>query len=300
MLLRVPDLVVPALQLRLHNQQNSALSPKLTEMAILIAARHLTNSYEWNAHYTLAVKAGLSTDVIAAIADGRRPERMAEDEAILHDFCIELLQNKSVSDANLRAGTGQIRRGGCRRGCRPRGLLHVPRHGHERGAVAVARECDTEARAVSEIVEVEGASMTTRWTASSCAVAAFAVGCLFAGSQSTVEGQSGSKSGFGAVSSAVGAMDVTGPYDVVEGWPKDISTLPGNEKWTWGAGQGVFAESPNRVLFIQRGQLPVLPQIRATRLSEIAPSLTYPVMGLLRNATRRQPPGCARGQRKGR
>jgi 4-carboxymuconolactone decarboxylase len=98
-LLRVPDLVVPSLQLRLHNQQNSALSPKLTEMAILIAARHLTNSYEFNAHHALAVKAGLSTDVIAAIADGRRPDHMAEDEAILHDFCVELLQNKGVSDA---------------------------------------------------------------------------------------------------------------------------------------------------------------------------------------------------------
>jgi 4-carboxymuconolactone decarboxylase len=97
-LLRVPDLVVPSLQLRLHNQQNSALSPKLTEMAILIAARHLTNSFEFNAHHTLAVKAGLSADVIAAIADGRRPDRMAEDEAILHDFCVELLQNKGVSD----------------------------------------------------------------------------------------------------------------------------------------------------------------------------------------------------------
>jgi 4-carboxymuconolactone decarboxylase len=97
-LLRVPDLVVPSLQLRLHNQQNSALSPKLTEMAILIAARHLTNSYEFNAHHTLAVKAGLSADVIAAIADGRRPDHMAEDEAILHDFCMELLQNKGVSD----------------------------------------------------------------------------------------------------------------------------------------------------------------------------------------------------------
>jgi len=97
-LLRVPDLVVPSLQLRLHNQQNSALSPKLTEMAILIAARHLTNSYEFNAHHPLAVKAGLSVDVIAAIADGRRPDHMAEDEAILHDFCMELLQNKGVSD----------------------------------------------------------------------------------------------------------------------------------------------------------------------------------------------------------
>lgn len=97
-LLRVPDLVVPSLQLRLHNQQNSALSSKLTEMAILLAARHLTNSFEFNAHHTLAVKAGLSGDVIAAIADGRRPDHMAEDEAILHDFCMELLQNKGVSD----------------------------------------------------------------------------------------------------------------------------------------------------------------------------------------------------------
>jgi 4-carboxymuconolactone decarboxylase len=98
-LLRVPDLVVPSLQLRLHNLQNSALSPKLTELAILIAARHWTNSYEWNAHHTLAVKAGLSADIINAVSDGRRPDRMADDEAILHDFCMELLNNGSVSDA---------------------------------------------------------------------------------------------------------------------------------------------------------------------------------------------------------
>ena len=98
-LLRVPDLVVPSLQLRLHNQQNSALSPKLTEMAILIAARHWTNSYEFNAHHTLAVKAGLSTDVINAVGDGRRPDRMGEDEAILYDFCMEVLHNGGVSDA---------------------------------------------------------------------------------------------------------------------------------------------------------------------------------------------------------
>jgi hypothetical protein len=43
-------------------------------------------------------------------------------------------------------------------------------------------------------------------------------------------------------------MDPFGPYQVAANWPKDISTLPGNEKWTWGAGQGVFAESPDRVI----------------------------------------------------
>src|ERR1700730_1859862 len=48
-LLRVPDLVVPSLELRLHNLNNSALSRKLTELAILIAARQWTNNFEWNA-----------------------------------------------------------------------------------------------------------------------------------------------------------------------------------------------------------------------------------------------------------
>lgn len=107
-LLRVPDLVVPALQLRMHNLENSALSQKLTEFAILIAARHWTNSYEWNAHYNLAVKAGLSTAIIAAVSDGRRPERMAEDEEVLYDFCMELLQNKGVSDATYARALAKL------------------------------------------------------------------------------------------------------------------------------------------------------------------------------------------------
>jgi 4-carboxymuconolactone decarboxylase len=98
-LLRVPDLIVPSLQLRLHNQTaNNPLGPKLTEFAILIAAREWTNNFEWNAHANLATTAGLSPAIIAAVADGRRPERMAEDEEILWDFCNELLHNKSVSD----------------------------------------------------------------------------------------------------------------------------------------------------------------------------------------------------------
>jgi len=98
-LLRVPDYVVPALQMRLHNLNNSALSRKLTEMAILIAARDWTNNFEWNAHSTLAAQEKLSPAIVSAIAAGRRPEHMADDEEILYDFCTELLHNQSVSDA---------------------------------------------------------------------------------------------------------------------------------------------------------------------------------------------------------
>ena len=135
--------------------------------------------------------------------------------------------------------------------------------------------------------------MTKRWIIFAIAGAAFLAGYLLSSREAPVSGQEdeGEASSLSAVPSDVGALDQTGPYNVVEGWPKDISTLPGNEKWTWGAGQGVFAESPDRVIFIQRGQLPVLPDIPGTPLPQIAPSLTYPVMGLLRNATGASPPG---------
>jgi 4-carboxymuconolactone decarboxylase len=107
-LLRVPDLVVPSLEIRLHNLNNSALSQKLTEFAILIAARQWTNNYEWNAHNPLALKAGLSPAIVSAVAEGRRPEHMAEDEEILYDFCTELLRNQSVSDPTYARAVSKL------------------------------------------------------------------------------------------------------------------------------------------------------------------------------------------------
>lgn len=98
-LLRVPAHIVPALQIRLHYLNNSALPARLTEFAILIAARRWTNNWEWNAHSTAAAAAGLKPEIMAAVAEGRRPDRMADDEAVVHDFSLELQDNQSVSDA---------------------------------------------------------------------------------------------------------------------------------------------------------------------------------------------------------
>jgi 4-carboxymuconolactone decarboxylase len=98
-LLRVPDQIVPALQIRLHYLNNSVLGPRLTELAILMAARKWTNNWEWNAHSTAAATAGLNAGIIAALADGRRPDRMADDETQVYEFSLELQNNQSVSDA---------------------------------------------------------------------------------------------------------------------------------------------------------------------------------------------------------
>src|SRR4029077_17467871 len=48
---------------------------------------------------TIAIEAELSPEIIKAVAEGRRPTGMSDDEEIVHDFCIELHHNKGVSGA---------------------------------------------------------------------------------------------------------------------------------------------------------------------------------------------------------
>ncbi|HLF11726.1 MAG TPA: hypothetical protein VJA26_10975, partial [Gammaproteobacteria bacterium] len=89
-----------------------------------------------------------------------------------------------------------------------------------------------------------------------------------------------------------GGQDVFGHYEVVAGWPKPLASLPGHEGWTWGAGQSVFAESPNRVFVLQRGELPVVARPQTQRLRELGPSIAFPVFRLpIRDATVASPPG---------
>jgi 4-carboxymuconolactone decarboxylase len=98
-LVRSPELMGRVRGLSDYVRFNSALPPRLSEFVILITARQWSQGYEWGAHYPLAVKGGLNPEIAKAVGDGRRPKGMAEDEEALYDFCTELLQNHSVSDA---------------------------------------------------------------------------------------------------------------------------------------------------------------------------------------------------------
>ena len=83
--------------------------------------------------------------------------------------------------------------------------------------------------------------------------------------------------GFAAVAGERGGQDQTGPYEVVPDWPKPLSQLPGHEKWTWGAMQGIFAETPNRVFILQRGELPNLERPVEMPYPNVGPSISFPV-----------------------
>ena len=52
----------------------------------------------------------------------------------------------------------------------------------------------------------------------------------------------------------------TGPYRVVEDWPKPLpDDRHSHDGWTWGSFGGVYAETPDRVWIAMRGELPLQP-----------------------------------------
>ncbi len=98
-LLREPKLAEQAVAMATYFRNEGVLGPKLTEFVIMLAARDWTQQFEWTAHYSRALKSGLKQETVDAIAQGRRPAGMPEDEEIVYDFWTELNHNKSVSDA---------------------------------------------------------------------------------------------------------------------------------------------------------------------------------------------------------
>src|SRR6266850_8200264 len=97
---------------------------------------------------------------------------------------------------------------------------------------------------------------------------------------------------FAAVPGQKGGEDPFGGYDIVKDWPKPIASLPGLTKWTWGAGEGVFAETPNRVFILQRGLLPNLDRPKTIKLPQLGPNIEFPIGRLpWRDATSTSPPG---------
>src|ERR1700704_4289746 len=133
-----------------------------------------------------------------------------------------------------------------------------------------------------------------RKPASAIATGALVLTVIFvvANRPAPVHGQGRGEVRFAAVPTEKGGQDMFGAYEVVPNWPKPISSLPGNEKWTWGAGQSVFAESPNRVFILQRGELPNIQRPRPIKLPQLGPNLEFPIGRLpWRDATSTSPPG---------
>lgn len=94
-----PDLAARVQELGAFCRYNTGLPPRLSELAILIVARHWKADYEWSVHEGEARKAGLADAVIAAIEADRRPDFQDDDAAaLIYEFCTTFLGGNEVPD----------------------------------------------------------------------------------------------------------------------------------------------------------------------------------------------------------
>ena len=107
-LLRSPVLMTRTRELGDYLDFESVVPGYLREFAVLLTAREWGQAYEWNDHYPLAIEQGFSAEMAKAVAEGRRPEGMVDEEEILYDFCMELQRNHSVSDATYERAVSRF------------------------------------------------------------------------------------------------------------------------------------------------------------------------------------------------
>ena len=85
-----------------HCRYKTALSPRLSEFAILCTARLWRAQYEWFAHEPMAEKAGVKPKTIADLRGGREPKSAPKDERAIYAFVQDLYKTRRVSDRSYK------------------------------------------------------------------------------------------------------------------------------------------------------------------------------------------------------
>jgi 4-carboxymuconolactone decarboxylase len=107
-LLRSPEMGNLSQKLGEYVRFRTSVPHRLNEMAILLTAKWWSSQYEWYAHKTLALDAGLNAAVIDDIQAGRPPARMQPDEAVIYDFCAQLREHRRVNDETFKAAVNVL------------------------------------------------------------------------------------------------------------------------------------------------------------------------------------------------
>lgn len=88
--LRSPELADRMQQVGEYVRFNSTIPKRLSEFAIMVAARQWSSQLEWHLHYREAVGAGIRPALLTDLAANRRPAAMQADEALVYDFSMAM------------------------------------------------------------------------------------------------------------------------------------------------------------------------------------------------------------------
>jgi 4-carboxymuconolactone decarboxylase len=95
--LNSPEMARHATRLGAVLRFDTMFPAKLSEIAILVTARHWTSHYEWFAHKKLALKGGMDPQIIDDIRDRRTPQFDDPKGKMIYDVARSLHEGHGVS-----------------------------------------------------------------------------------------------------------------------------------------------------------------------------------------------------------
>jgi 4-carboxymuconolactone decarboxylase len=95
--LNSPEMARHATRLGAFLRYDTSLTPALSELAILVTARHWTSHYEWYAHKKMALDGGLDPAIIEAIRQRRSPAFDDPKAQVIYDVAKSLHEARGVA-----------------------------------------------------------------------------------------------------------------------------------------------------------------------------------------------------------
>jgi 4-carboxymuconolactone decarboxylase len=107
-MLRSPGLADAVNKVGKFLRDDSSLSLRLIELAVLFIARTWTADRVWHSHALLAREAGIDQDMISAIAERQKPTFIRADEEVVYRLCTELHEHRAVNESTYQAAVKQL------------------------------------------------------------------------------------------------------------------------------------------------------------------------------------------------
>ncbi len=79
----------------------TGLSEPMRELAILVTAREMDSQFEWTAHEPVALKVGLSQEIIDVVKYRKGVAELSETEAVIIQFGREMFRQKKVTSGTF-------------------------------------------------------------------------------------------------------------------------------------------------------------------------------------------------------
>ena len=107
-MINVPEIAKRAGHLSDYLRNESSLSSRIQELAMLVTARELDCQYIWNAHAAAGRRAGLADETVDNLRERRELTALAQDEAAVVNFGREFFRTRRVSSSSFEAAMAQF------------------------------------------------------------------------------------------------------------------------------------------------------------------------------------------------